>query len=242
MAVMNSLAKADAFDNKAVEYDCGGEKVKLSPTIIKNYLVSGGGNVTDQEIVMFLNLCRYQKLNPFLREAYLIKFGDQPASIVVGKEVFTKRAEKIETCQGWKAGVVVVNKGGELIEREGTLILEDETLVGGWAMVFKSNWKEPLKHTVSFDEYVGRKKDGSVNAQWTRMPATMIRKVALMQALRDAFPDRYQGMYAPEEMGVDTPRETAPIDIAEPVKEPPKHKEPEIIEPEIVEESIDSIF
>lgn len=27
---------------------------------------------------MFLNLCRYNHLNPWLKEAYLIKYGDKP--------------------------------------------------------------------------------------------------------------------------------------------------------------------
>ena len=65
------------------EYKANGEIVKLSPDTIKRYLVSGNGNVTDQEIMMFLGLCKYQHLNPFLREAYLIKYGDRsPATMV----------------------------------------------------------------------------------------------------------------------------------------------------------------
>ena len=60
----------------------------LTADTVKNYLVSGNGNVTDQEILMFMELCKVQKLNPFTREAYLIKFGSSPANIVVGKDVF----------------------------------------------------------------------------------------------------------------------------------------------------------
>ena len=48
------------------EYEANGETIKLSPGIIKNYLVSGGGNVTDQETMLFLMLCKSQHLNPFL--------------------------------------------------------------------------------------------------------------------------------------------------------------------------------
>ena len=58
-----------------VEYESNGEIVKISPTTVRKYLVSGGGNVSDQEVMMFMSLCRYQHLNPFLKEAYLIKFG-----------------------------------------------------------------------------------------------------------------------------------------------------------------------
>lgn len=48
-----------------------------------------------------------------------------------------------------------------------------------------------------------RKKDGTPFPTWAKMPATMIRKVALVQALREAFPEDFQGMYAPEEMPVE---------------------------------------
>ena len=54
---------------------------------------------------------------------------------------------------------------------------------------------------------MGRKKDGSVNSQWSGKSATMIRKVALVQALREAFPARLGGMYASEERGYDEPVE-----------------------------------
>lgn len=183
-----------------VKYEANGEMVKLSPTTVKKYLISGGGNVSDQEVMMFLSLCRYQHLNPFLREAYLIKYGNNdPATIVVGKDVFTKRADATPTYGGKQAGVIVIDKDGEVKEREGALVLPSETLVGGWAKVFIKGHDTPEYASVSFEEYVGRKKSGEINGQWSKKPATMIRKVAVVQALREAFPDRFQGMYAQEE-------------------------------------------
>ena len=83
-----------------VEYESNGEIVKISPTTVRKYLVSGGGNVSDQEVMMFMSLCRYQHLNPFLKEAYLIKFGNNdPATIVTGKDVFTKEPMQIRIMQ-----------------------------------------------------------------------------------------------------------------------------------------------
>lgn len=188
-----------AEETKLVEYEANGEMVKLSPNMIRKYLVSGGGNVTDGEVMMFLSLCRYQHLNPFLREAYLIKFGSSdPATIVTGKDVFTKRADANPNYKGKKAGIIVLKKDGNIEEREGTMVLPEETLVGGWAKVFIKD-KEPEYQSVSFEEYAGRKKDGTLNSQWSKKPATMIRKVAVVQALREAFPDRFQGMYTQEE-------------------------------------------
>lgn len=190
-------------ENQIVKYMTDHGEVQLSKDIIKRYLVNGDADlVTDQEVTMFLNLCQYQGLNPFLREAYLIKYGGSPATLVVGKEVFTKRASSIELCRGWEAGVIVKTQSG-LEYRAGTMVLDDETLVGGWAKVHRRDWDNPVEATVSLKEYIRCKKDGTPNNQWRTMPATMIRKVAIVQALREAFPESYQGMYSQEEMPVD---------------------------------------
>lgn len=204
MAVKNTIANKPQTNDKVVEYKCGEEIVKLSPSIIRNYLVNGNGNVTDQEVGMFLNLCRFQHLNPFLREAYLIKFGNQPATIVTGKEAITKRAMRNPTYAGQQAGIVIFHEeSGELEHRNGALLLNGEQLVGGWAKVYVKGYQVPVEAVVSFDEYVGRKGDGTINNQWATKPATMIRKVALVQAMREAFPEDLGGLYASEEVGVD---------------------------------------
>ena len=212
MAVNNRLA-AQSANTKVVEYECGGQLVKLSPNIIRNYLVNGNGNVTDQEVAMFLNLCKFQKLNPFLREAYLIKYGSQPATIVTGKEAITKRAMRSPNYAGQQAGVVVLTEDGTLENRIGSIVLEDETLVGGWAKVFVKGYEYPIEITVAFDEYVGRKSSGEINSQWSKRPATMIRKVALVQALREAFQEDLAGMYSTEEMNDDD--SILPVDVIE---------------------------
>lgn len=190
-------------ESKIVEYESNGQKVKLSPSIIKNYLVNGGGNVTDQEVVMFLNLCKFQKLNPFLREAYLIKYGTQPATLVTGKDAILKRAYRNENYAGNVAGIIVVNENGELERRTGTFKLKNEELVGGWAKVFIKGYDQPIENEVSLEEYIGLKSTGEVNSQWQKKPATMIRKVALVQALREAFPEELQAMYDSAEMNID---------------------------------------
>ncbi len=183
--------------------------VKLNPMIVRRYLVNGDGPVTDQEIALFLGLCKYQNLNPFLREAYLIKYGTQPATIVTAKEVFLKRAYRSESFRGHKAGIICqVPEQTDLVHTEG-ICPPGAKIVGGWAEVHKDGWPFPLRIEVDFAEYVGKKKDGTVNRMWGEKPATMIRKVALVQALREAFPDTYQGMYSEEEVsGEDLPKET----------------------------------
>lgn len=198
MAVANKLNESQ--NNTMAVYESGGEQVKLSPAMVKNYLVSGGGNVTDQEVVMFINLCKFQHLNPFLREAYLIKYGSSPATMVTGKDVFTKRAKRNPMFAGMQAGIFVLDADKRITEREGAMALPGEQIVGGWAKVYIKGYEQPVYAAAGFDEYAGRKGDGTLNAQWASKPATMIRKVALVQALREAFPEDFEGLYSPEEI------------------------------------------
>lgn len=200
--IQNSLKKSTATKSTGeFEYLANGEQVKLSSTMVKKYLVNGDADrVTDQEVMMFMALCKYQHLNPFLREAYLVKYGNSPATIVTGKDTFTKRANKNPHYLGKQAGIIVLNpETGEIEQREGTFRLPNEEIVGGWAKIFVKD-REPEYNAVSFDEYAGRKSDGTLNKQWASKPATMIRKVAVVQALRECFPEDFGAMYSPEEM------------------------------------------
>ena len=194
MAIKNSLAKTTSQTSNAITFKANGEDVKLSPKMIKDYLVAGNGQVTDQEVVMFLSLCKFQHLNPFTRDAYLIKYGNSPATVVVGKDVLLKRAMRSEKFGGLTAGVIVVNANGEIEEREGTFVLPDENLVGGWAKVIIKNYDVPFYASVSMKEY------STGMSNWLTKPATMIRKVALAQALREAFPEETTALYEASEM------------------------------------------
>ena len=225
MAIKNSLAKTqNQANNGMIKYDANGETVQLSPNMIKSYLVNGNGAVTDQEVTMFLSLCRFQHLNPFLKEAYLIKYGTSPATVVVGKDVLLKRAMRSEKFGGLSAGVIVVNTNGEIEEREGTFVLPDENLVGGWAKVIIKGYDVPFYNSVSMKEYSTGK------SNWLSKPATMIRKVAMAQALREAFPEEMSALYEQEEIRevsdiqLDTTPIAAPVENV--VKAPSEPSEP----------------
>lgn len=208
MAVNNTLQKSDKSEKSSqlVKFEVNGATVELSPRIVRDYLVSGDKErVTMRELVMFINMCKFNGLNPWLREAYCVKYGNEPATIVTGKEAFEKRAENHKEHDGHKAGIIVMkddSESEEPIYRAGALVLPNETLVGGWAEVWRKDQKETTRIEVSFDEYAGRKKDGSLNRQWASKPATMIRKVALVQALREAFPKTFGSMYTADEQDI----------------------------------------
>lgn len=179
--------------------DIGGNKVELSIALTKQYLCP---NATDAEAYMFLELCKFQGLNPWLREVYPIKYGNSPMQVVTGKETFTKRAQKNPKYKGSKAGVVVINRNDELENRVGEIVLEGEELVGGWADVYVDGYIEPISATVGFKERC-QYKDGKPASKWATAPALMIRKCALVAALREAFPDDVGGLYSAEELGME---------------------------------------
>lgn len=109
-----------------VKYDAGGVEIKLDPATVKNYLVRGNGKVTDQEVLFFIRTCQAQKLNPLVYgEVYLIKFGDEPAQLVIGKETYMKRAFKNPNYSGMKSGIVV-QRGEEIVQKEGTCLYPTE--------------------------------------------------------------------------------------------------------------------
>ena len=170
-----------------------GEEVKLSPNTVKNYLTRGNGNVSDQEVVMFINLCKYQKLNPFLNEAYLVKFGDKPAQNIVSKEAYMKRAESHPNYAGFEAGIIV-ERGEELIDLEGAVKLSKDKLVGGWAKIFRTDREKPISVRISLSEF------NKGQATWNQMPLNMIRKSAIVNAQREAFPETLGAMYMEEDI------------------------------------------
>jgi phage recombination protein Bet len=170
---------------------------KLTVTKIKQYICP---TATDAEAYNFLQLCVHRDLNPFLKEAYLIKYGTMPATMVVGKDAFTKKAEESGKLDGFEAGIIVKSNDGKIDRRIGVVQFEGDTLIGGWAKIFRKDMKYPFVCEVPLSEYM-KFKDGKPQSSWAIMPGTMIRKVALVQALREAFTKELGGCYDAVEMG-----------------------------------------
>lgn len=175
-----------------VVYNVAGQEVKLSYQIVRDFLTKGNSNVEDKDLTMFISICKYNQLNPFLNEAYLVKFGQQPAQMIVSKEAMFKRAEEHEKYEGFRAGVIVLRKD-EQLELEGAFFLATDKLVGGWCEVFRSDRKYPIISKVQLEEYDKKQ------STWNEKKSTMISKVAKVQALREAFPTQLGAMYTQEE-------------------------------------------
>lgn len=210
----NSLAQIQQCDPYEVTYKAGDNEITLNPQLVKDYLVSGDSNaVTYNEVVLFIRMCQHQGLNPFLREAFCIKFQGKPATLVTAEIVFEKRARNQKDFRGFEAGIYVGDGNGNWTMREGEFYLPGETILGGWCKIYVDGYDKPIFASVAMNEYIGRKKDGSPNQNWATRPATMIRKVAKAHAFREAFPTEFRGLYISEEMGVNEP-------YSEPIEEP----------------------
>lgn len=193
----NALSKAEQ-NALAVSYDVLGKHVELDLDFVKKYLVRGRSElVSDQEVVFFMNTCKMQCLNPLASgEVYLIKYSkDQPAQMVVGKDAYLRRAygNPDYLC---KTDGIVVQRGNQIVQKEGCCLYPSEVLIGGWCRVtfLRGNKERTAFKEVALSEY------NSNMANWKSKPATMINKVAVSQCVRDAFPKDYEGVYSEEEM------------------------------------------
>lgn len=198
----------------AVEFESlSGIMVKLDAATVRNTLTRGNGKVTDQEVAMFLRTCQAKRLDPLENgEVWLIKYGDNnPANLVVGYFAYIRRADKFPDYRGFKAGICVAYKdkaGNYRLDAEGMPIVKKkegaavytklgEVLIGGWCEVMRERSPGHIDTSymeVTLDEYSTGK------SNWTAKPATMVRKVAVSQAFRAAFPNEYEGLYTEDEM------------------------------------------
>ena len=122
-----------------------------------------------KEIYMAMGIMASFKLNPFKREVHLIKYGDRPAEVVVGYEIYLKRAERTGKLKGWKAW----------IDKEKNLAC---------VKIWRADWSEPFEWEVALSEF------NKKQATWNQMPSFMGKKVAIAQAFRLAFPDDVGGL------------------------------------------------
>lgn len=151
------------------------------------YLESMGSNLPKDKQVMFIELAKAFKLNPFKREIYAVGYKDK-WNIVTGYQTYISRAEKTGKLDGWSCEV---NGTGN-----------DATCT---ITIYRKDWTHPFSHTTLFSEVCQKTKDQygkeKLNAIWEKMPTFMHKKVTIGQGFRLCFPDEFSGMpYLEDEM------------------------------------------
>lgn len=193
-------AMQPAVSSAPVEIEAmDGQRMTVTFDDVRNFICK---EATIAECRIFLETCKQYHLNPFTKEAYLIHYdnnnGNTASTIVLGKTCYMKMAEAHPQYDGFEAGVIVMDEAaGELIHREGSIVYQGETLVGGWAKTYRKDRSRPFYEEVNFSEYDTKK------SLWVTKPATMIRKVALVHTLREAFPATFGGLIDESEVPVD---------------------------------------
>lgn len=137
------------------------------------------------EAFKFLMVCRMAQVNPLLGEAHLVDHGGRFTTII-DKSGYLKRAQAHPAYEGHEAGIIaqefdpVAKARGRLTDLPGSFLPPGYIVVGGWAKVHRNGVKRPIEARVSIQEY------NRNSATWKTLTCTMIRKVALVQALRES--------------------------------------------------------
>ena len=163
--------------NKEIAIIDGTKQIRITMEDVKKLICE---NATEKELELFLRIAEGSNLNPFKREIYLIKYGEK-ANIVIGYEIYLKRAELSDKYQGFERGCEYAKEGDKYPKR-------------AWIKIHIKGWAVPLFHSVKWSEYVQTNQAGIPNKMWSSKPETMLLKVVTCQGLRLAFPNECGGL------------------------------------------------
>lgn len=191
--------------------------VKVDDELLNRFMNTWGiaNQLSPQEKAQFVDIAKAYNLNPMKKEIHVTAYGSgdfRKLSIITGYEVYLKRAERTGKLDG-----IEVEQSGELVPTEvmrrakGGKLEPKKSWGGDYSVtvkVFRKDWSRPFVHTVYFEEF------SQHNAIWIEKPKFMLRKVAIAQAYRLAFPDELGGLpYIEEEIHQDYEHKNVTEDI-----------------------------
>ena len=174
-------------DNKKFEITTSlGTTIQLSREAVDKYICA---NLSDVEYSYLSAVCKNYGLNPYLKEIYAIKFGNQPATFIIDYKVLQQAADREPMFDGMATGILYKDKSGKEQERKGAYILDGETLIGAWCEVYRKDRTHANKVYALYSECCQLTKEGQPNSNWSKKPVFMTVKVAKTWALRETFPN-----------------------------------------------------
>ena len=186
-----------------------GLELELTPKKVIEELVPAKDRpaMTDRNVAIIMARCAALRMNPLAGDCHIGVFKGRP-TIMPSIDYYQRVAAMQEGYDGMDSGVVV-SDGHTMEEVCGCIVQKGWELVGGWAIAYDRGRSHPVHIAVPLDEY------DQHNAMWEAKPATMIRKVAKAQALRELYPGCFKGTYVAEEMPAEDPRAVS-YDVPEP--------------------------
>ena len=181
-------------------------------------------NLNENEFKIFLNIGKSTGLNPFLREIWAVKYGQNAASIFIGRDGYRKAAQSNEDYD-YHIADAVYSKDEFKVEdgavKHSYSLNGRGDLVGAYCTVKRKSSSKPNFVYVELKEY------NTNQSLWAKKPATMIKKVAEAQGLRMTFQELFAGTYEEAENWQKPIVNEQTGEVIE--------KQPEVIQSEVVE-------
>ena len=181
---------------------------------------------TDDELALFVEVCRSKRLDPFSRQIYAIKRWDskqkrEVMAIQIGIDGYRLEAERTGKYNG-QGAIEWCDESGQWTD----VWLSDDAPAAARCTVYREGLKTGITRVAKFSSYCARGKEGQPVANWRSMPEVMIAKCAEALALRTAFPRELGNTTIPEEMEHDHENVIHYGDSVEVEEPPPSAKLP----------------